>query len=73
MRWILRRTGKTDTSGSAEALRCAEARLRDVEGDLERAHARTSEIAEISRTLRRLGEHNHFARAVLEALGGGPR
>lgn len=71
MRWLRRRRSKrAEERARLEALRVAEEQLETVERDLERAHERTSEIAEISRTLRRLGAMNHFAPLVLEAFGG---
>lgn len=69
---IWRRRRKTE-SGRAERdaeLRSVRAQLRDAEHELETAQRRTSEIAEIYRTLRALGERNHFAPLVIEALGG---
>lgn len=71
MHWTrLRRNKSFERREDEEALRRAEERLETVERDLERAHERTSEIVEISRTLRRLGEQNHFAPLVIAAFGG---
>ena len=73
MRWFRFRRTKADARARAEELRRAERALDRVERDLEQAQERTSEIAEISRTLRRMGEHNHFAPLVLKAFGGRDR
>lgn len=66
MRWIRRRRTTRDEA----ALRAAREKLREAEHELEAVQERTSEIREISRTLRRLGEQNHFAPMVLKAFGG---
>lgn len=71
MRWRLTRRNDRDRQQHAADLRDAEAQLRDAEAELEAAQERTSEIAEFSRTLRSLGEANHFAPLVLKAFGGG--
>jgi hypothetical protein len=47
--------------------------LREAEDELEAVRERTSEIVEITRTLRRLREQNHFAPLVWEAFGGDER
>jgi hypothetical protein len=52
-----------DVQAAQEALQC----LRE---EIVQARSRTSEIREISRTLRTLGERNHFAPLVRDALGG---
>lgn len=52
-----------DVQAAQEALRC-------LEQDIEAARERTSEIRRISRTLRSLGERNHFAPLVRDAFGG---
>lgn len=72
MRW--RRHRKTaEKKEREEALLDAQRQLRDAEHDLEVVRERTSEIKEISRTLRRLREQNHFAPLVWEAFGGRDR
>jgi hypothetical protein len=63
-------TEKADEREHLAAMHRAEQELESTERALEQAHERTSEIAEISRTLRRLGAMNHFAPLVLEAFGG---
>ncbi|MER7488705.1 hypothetical protein ABTY20_22930 [Streptomyces sp. NPDC126497] len=55
---------------AAEDVRAAEEALRVLRHDLARARERTAAISEISRTLRRLGERNHFAPLIKDALGG---
>lgn len=67
MRWRRRTSGP---DGQSEELRSAQEMLREAENELEAVHKRTSEIREISRTLRRLGEQNHFAPLVWRAFGG---
>lgn len=74
MRWRKHRPTKAaDHEERVEALRCAKEQLREAEQELAKVRERTSEIAEIARTLRRLREQNHFAPLVWEAFGGGPR
>ena len=55
---------------AVEDVQAAEEALRTLERDLVAARARTAVISEISRTLRRLGERNHFAPLIKDALGG---
>jgi hypothetical protein len=59
-----------ETARESEELRTAEEALEDTEQALQEVCERTSEIREIARTLRRLGERNHFAPMVRDALGG---
>lgn len=70
MRWRRRPTSKAEDTRAAEDVRAAEEALRCLERDLAEARARTAVISEISRTLRRLGERNHFAPLIKDALGG---
>lgn len=72
MRWFKHRTREPDPGDvqAAEDVQAAKEALRCLEQDMEAARERTSEIREISRTLRRLGERNHFAPLVRDALGG---
>lgn len=70
MRWRRRPTSRPVDPQAAEDVQEAEEALRCLERDLEEARARTAVISEISRTLRRLGERNHFAPLIKDALGG---
>lgn len=70
MRWTRRQEGETDREQAAEEVRVVQDALQSLEHDLARARARTAVISEISRTLRRLGERNHFAPMIKDALGG---
>jgi hypothetical protein len=70
MRWTRRREGEKDREQAAEDVRVVQDALQSLERDLARARARTAVISEISRTLRRLGERNHFAPMIKDALGG---
>lgn len=70
MRWTRRREGEADREQVAEDVRAVRDALESLERDLARARARTAVISEISRTLRRLGERNHFTPMIKDALGG---
>lgn len=70
MRWIRRQKVEADREQVAEDARVVQDALQSLERDLARARARTAVISEISRTLRRLGERNHFAPMIKDALGG---
>jgi hypothetical protein len=69
MLWRKVRKGKA-RHGLADDVRAVQDALQSLERDIEQAHARTAVISEISRTLRRLGERNHFAPMIKDALGG---
>lgn len=69
MPWIRLRRGDRD-DGRSDDVKAVQDALQSLERDIERAHARTAVISEISRTLRRLGERNHFAPLIKDALGG---
>jgi hypothetical protein len=70
VRWRRHKASRAEDERAAEDVRAAEEALHDLEGDLARARERTAVISEISRTLRRLGERNHFAPLIKDALGG---
>lgn len=70
MRWRRRPTSRPEDVQAAEDVQEAEEALRCLERELAEARARTAVISEISRTLRRLGERNHFAPLIKDALGG---
>ncbi|MFD8226855.1 hypothetical protein ACFV16_22085 [Streptomyces massasporeus] len=70
MRWIKRLRGEPDQEATARDVQAVQDALQSLERDIEQAHARTAVISEISRTLRRLGERNHFAPMIKDALGG---
>lgn len=71
MLWRRRRTDKGRSPEREAELACVREQLRDAEHELAEVQERTSEIREISRTLRRLREQNRFAPLVWEAFGGG--
>ncbi|WP_086559967.1 DUF7620 family protein [Streptomyces africanus] len=70
MPWIRRRKGETAHEQAADEVQAVQEALQSLERDLAQARARTAVISEISRTLRRLGERNHFAPLIKDALGG---
>lgn len=73
LRWPGRRRSDKDPTPAApedDELRAAEEALEGTEQQWQEVRERTSEIREIARTLRRLGERNHFAPLVSEAFGG---
>jgi hypothetical protein len=70
MPWLRRRRAEPDRSQAADDVRAVQEALQSLEHDIAQAHARTAVISEISRTLRRLGERNHFAPLIKDALGG---
>ncbi|MBR7839816.1 hypothetical protein KDL01_41640 [Actinospica durhamensis] len=70
LRWLKRRTSKRADVPADEDVQAAQEELRNLEQAMAAAHERTSEIREISRTLRSLGERNHFAPLIRDALKG---
>lgn len=70
MLWRKHRRSEPDDGQGPEEVQAAQDALRELERDLVAARARTAVISEISRTLRRLGEQNHFAPLIKDALGG---
>jgi type VI protein secretion system component VasK len=72
MRWRRHRPTEADEHDRRSQEQLQE-QLREAEDELEAVQERTSEIAEIARTLRRLREQNHFAPLVWEAFGGDDR
>lgn len=70
MRWFRRRKRGPEAAPPADDVRAAQEALWCLERDIEAARERTSEIRRISRTLRSLGERNHFAPLIRDALGG---
>jgi soluble lytic murein transglycosylase-like protein len=68
--WLSRRRSEAGREQAAEEVQTVQEALQSLEQDIARAHARTAVISEISRTLRRLGERNHFAPMIKDALGG---
>lgn len=73
LHWLRRRTRAeidADDGETARDVRAAREALACLEQDIAQARERTSEIREISRTLRTLGERNHFAPLIRDALGG---
>lgn len=68
--WLRRRTSEPDREQAAEEVQAVQDALQSLEQDIAQARARTAVISEISRTLRRLGERNHFAPLIKDALGG---
>jgi hypothetical protein len=70
MLWRRDRKGKPDREQADDEERAVLDALNCLEHDIERARARTAVISEISRTLRRLGERNHFTPMIKDALGG---
>lgn len=70
MSWTRRRKREPDREQAADDVRAVQSALRDLDQDIARARARTVVISEISRTLRRLAEQNHFAPMIKDALGG---
>jgi hypothetical protein len=70
VRWLRRLTSRPDGIQTDEDVQAAEEALRCLERDLAQARARTAVISEISRTLRRLSEQNHFAPLIKDAFGG---
>lgn len=68
--WLKRlRSKRKDTDEDADVQAARDA-LEALPADIAEARRRTSEIQEISRTLRSLGERNHFAPLIRDALGG---
>lgn len=70
MRWRKHRKTSSEDEQVARDMQAVHDALEALDQDIVRARRRTSEIMEISRTLRSLGEQNHFAPMVLDALGG---
>lgn len=70
MLWRRDRKGRPGRDTADDDVRAVQDALQSLERDIEQAHARTAVISEISRTLRRLGERNHFAPMIKDALGG---
>jgi hypothetical protein len=68
--WIRRLKREPDREQTADDVRAVQDALQELQRDLASARARTAVISEISRTLRRLGERNHFAPLIKDALGG---
>lgn len=70
MHWPRRRKSEQDSERAAEETQAVSEALDDLHRDIARARERMAAISEISRTLRRLGERNHFAPLIKDALGG---
>ncbi|WP_158708360.1 DUF7620 family protein [Streptomyces sp. NRRL S-455] len=70
MPWRKRPKSEPDPGRSSDEVQAVREALQSLEQDIARAQARTAVISEISRTLRRLGERNHFAPMIKDALGG---
>ena len=70
MPWPRHRKSEADREQAADDTQIVQDALRDLDRDIARARARTAVISEISRTLRRLSEQNHFAPMMKDALGG---
>ena len=70
MRWRRCRKRTAEDEQADRDVQAAREALDTLAEDIERARRRTSEILEISRTLRSLGERNHFAPLIRDALGG---
>lgn len=70
MRWRKCRKKSAEDEQADRDVQAAREALDALAEDIVRARRRTSEILEISRTLRSLGERNHFAPLIRDALGG---
>jgi hypothetical protein len=73
VRWLRRRTSKPERTQGDDDVRAVEEELAYLERDLAAARRRTSEILGIARTLRTLGEQNHFAPLIRQAFGSSKR